>query len=362
MRSLSLVQGSALRATPYEAGVRTLFIVTTAVLAVLFVVPPWTGEERVTVFPSGIVVTASPVTLDPRDPARTRVGTLTFLGGVRLASEADGFGGFSALAVTGERFTLLSDSGNVLRFRLGRDWRIREVASGTLPAGPGRGWEKSDRDSESLAIDAATHRAWIGFEHANEIWRYTDDLARTTGHAAPAAMRRWPTNGGAEALARLPDGRFVAISEEAHVPPRFWSGSDAARLRTREALIFPRDPLRRTAPVRFAYVVDAHYDVADATALPDGDLLVLERRFRLPYRFSTILTRVAARDVRAGAVARRVRLATLDAPLIHDNFEGIATTREGGATILWLVSDDNQSMLQRTLLLKFRLEEGGSRP
>lgn len=338
---------------------RTLAIVVAVVAAVLLLAPPWTGEERVTVFPPGIVVTAHPVTLDPRDPARIRVGALTFLGGVRLTSEADGFGGFSALAVAGERFTLLSDSGNVLRFRLGRDWRIREIVSGTLPAGPGRGWDKSDRDSESLAVDASGHRAWIGFEHANEIWRYTDDLTRTTGHAAPAAMRRWPTNGGAEALARLPDARFVAISEEAHVPPRYWAGSDAQRLRTREALIFPRDPVTGAAPTRFAYVVDRHYDVADATALPGGDLLVLERRFRLPYRFSTILTRVATRDVRAGAVVRQVRLATLDAPLIHDNFEGIATTREGGATILWLVSDDNQSVLQRTLLLKFRLEEGG---
>ena len=50
-------------------------------------------------------------------------------------------------------------------------------------------------------------------------------------------------------------------------------------------------------------------------------------------------------------------IAALAPPLVHDNFEGMAITREGGATILWLVSDDNQSMLQRTLLLKFALEE-----
>ena len=43
-------------------------------------------------------------------------------------------------------------------------------------------------------------------------------------------------------------------------------------------------------------------------------------------------------------------------PLIHDNFEGVAITREGRDTIVWLVSDDNQLFLQRSLLLKFKLD------
>lgn len=98
------------------------------------------------------------------------------------------------------------------------------------------------------------------------------------------------------------------------------------------------------------------YDPADATALPNGDLLVLDRAFRLPFRFSNRLSLVPASAIRAGSVARGELLATLDSPLIHDNFEGVATTIEHGATIVWLVSDDNQLPLQRTLLLKFRLD------
>jgi hypothetical protein len=35
--------------------------------------------------------------------------------------------------------------------------------------------------------------------------------------------------------------------------------------------------------------------------------------------------------------------------------EGIAVTREGQDTILWLVSDNNFSIFQRTILMKFRL-------
>jgi hypothetical protein len=37
--------------------------------------------------------------------------------------------------------------------------------------------------------------------------------------------------------------------------------------------------------------------------------------------------------------------------------EALAVEREGGRTILWIASDDNFNPLQRTLLLKFGLDE-----
>jgi hypothetical protein len=44
-------------------------------------------------------------------------------------------------------------------------------------------------------------------------------------------------------------------------------------------------------------------------------------------------------------------------PLNVDNMEGISVTREGGRTIIWLISDDNQLAIERTLLLKFELRQ-----
>ncbi|WP_445191172.1 esterase-like activity of phytase family protein [Sphingomonas sp. Tas61C01] len=331
---------------------RILFVI----LCVLLIVPGWTREERVTAYPARPTVTVIPVKLDPDDPARRRVGALTFLGGVSLSSATRGFGGFSSIAVAGDRFALLSDSGNMLRFRLDAGWRIHDVTGVDLPAGPGTGWDKRDRDSESMVVDSAGKHLWVGFERANQIWRYSADLLRADGRVAPPAMKRWPSNGGAEAMARLRDGRFVVISEEARVPKRRWPGRDDARKTSREGLIFPRDPLAGDVPKHFTYLVHPKFDVADAVALPGGDLLVVERRFQLPYRFTTIVTRVAAADIAENVIARPREVATLASPLIHDNFEGIAVAREGTATIIWLVSDDNQSLLQRSLLLKFRLD------
>lgn len=336
---------------------RTLVGICSVVLLVFGLVPGWSGETRLPLLDADAQMDAARVDLDPHDPARRRVGRLLFLGGVSLTSRDPAFGGFSALAVDGDRFTLLSDGGNVVRFRMGHDWRPHGLVFWNLPAGPGTGWDKRDRDSESLAVDPATGRVWVGFENSNAIWRYAPGLARAEAQVVPPTMAAWPDNGGPESLARLRGGRFVAIGEGMHVPSRAWRGSDAARLQTRDARLFFGDPTASgVRQGRFAYVPYGRYDPADAAALPDGDLLVLDRRFALPFHWSNRLSIVPAAAIGPGRVARGRLIATLDSPLIHDNFEGVAVTREGNATILWLVSDDNQMPIQRSLLLKFRLD------
>jgi hypothetical protein len=331
---------------------RVLFVI----LAVLLIVPGWSGEPRLALLGDRPQMIATRVALDPADPRRTRLGALTYLGGVALRSLDPAFGGYSALSVVGDRFTLLSDGGNVVAFTMAADWRPRALAFRNLPSGPGIGWDKRDRDTESMVVDSRTGRTWVGYENYNAIWRYAPGFAGAERWRTPRAMRDWPVNGGPESLARLPDGRFVTISETGHVPPRRWHGSRRERLRTRDALIFAGDPTLGGAPAFFAYEPEGKFDPADAAALPNGDLLVLERDFRLPYRFHNRLALVPAAAIRPGGIARGRTLGYLDAPLIHDNFEGVAITREGGATIVWIVSDDNQSLLQRTLLLKFRLD------
>lgn len=356
MPPLSAVHASVGGASPYEGAMRRLITILFVCVTACAIAPTWSGEARLDLLGKRAQLTATRVMLDRTNPRHVRVGGLTYLGGVALDSRDPAFGGFSSLDVTGDRFTLLSDGGNIVQFDMGADWLPHRVAFENLPAGPGIGWEKRDRDSESMAIDPATGKIWVGFENSNSIWRYAPGFARYEAQVAPEAMRKWPTNGGPESMARLPDGRFLVISEEAHVRGADWSGSEAERLRTREALIFAGDPTGGTAPTRFAYEPFGRYDPSDVTALPNGDLLVLDRGFRLPFTFSARVSRVDRRDVAAGRIARGQLIATIDAPLIHDNFEGIDTTVENGATIVWIVSDDNQMFLQRTLLLKFRLE------
>lgn len=314
------------------------------ILGALLLDNGWPGERRSFGFGSAPSARASPVALDPADPQRRRVGGLTWLGGVALTGSDRAFGSFSAMAVAGRRFLLLSDGGHVVRFTMGADWRPRGWRFDALPAGPGTGAEKRDRDSESLARDPHTGRVWIGFESANAIWRYgADGIAGVE----PAAMAGWRTNGGAESLARLADGRFVAISEE---PPH------GARIS--EGLVWAGDPVEAPEPAfRFGYRAAPGHRPVDLAELPDGRLLVLERSLRPPFRWASRLALVERSALRPGAVVQGATLATLAAPLIHENFEGMAVTREGGATVVWLVSDDNWLPVQTTYLLKFRLDD-----
>ena len=336
---------------------RAPFTAAAVIILVLAIVPGWTVEERLPLLQARAQMDAERVPLDPRDPLRDRVGGLTYLGGVALSSRDPAFGGFSALAVEGDGFTLLGDGGNIVRFRMGANWKPREVRFSYLPAGPRTGWDKRDRDSESLVVDAAG-RVFVGFENANAIWRYAPGFARAEALAAPRQMAGWSDGGGAETLALMPDGRFVAIAEATYVPRRAWQGSAEARQLTRDSVIFSGDPaVPGTRTSRFAYRPFGRYDPVDAAALPNGDLVVLDRDFSLPFRWSNRVSIVPAQAIRAGAVARGRLVAVLDAPLIHDNFEGVTVTQEGLNTILWLVSDDNQMPLQRSLLLKFRLDK-----
>lgn len=318
-----------------------------SVLLLLLFLPSWSGDERLALLPEHAEMAAHPVALDWRDPGRTKLGGLTFLGGVYLTGPKPAFGGFSAMLVEGDRFTLLSDGGNIVGFRMGSDWHVREPRFAELPAGPGRGWHKSERDSESLTRDPATGQLWVGFERANEIWRYAPGFARAQAHAAPRAMAEWPENGGAESLVRLRDGGFIVLAESEE--------GDAKG--TRRGLWFAGDPVlpgqRRFA---FSYRPPKGFKPTDIAELPDGRLAVLNRKASLREGFTAVVATVERSAVRPWRIAEGREIARFAAPVVHDNFEALAVTREGRDTILWIASDDNQWRLQRSLLLKFRLE------
>jgi hypothetical protein len=331
MRPLSFVQAGAL-----PGATMRMFL---SILLLLLFVPPWTGAERLALYDHDAPLIAR------RIDAPRRMGALRLVGMMRLESGLPGFGGFSAVTLRQGRLTLLSDGGNWLNFAI-RGGRVVDARIGYLPAGPGLGWEKEDRDSESLALDPATGQAWVGFETFNQIWRYDPRLARAQAHAGPAAMAKWGTNRGAEAMVRLRDGRFVVICERG-----------AKRRIPREGLIFPGDPTSGAAPARFGFVPPAEYDVSDAAELPGGDLLVLTRRFELPFRFTAKLVRVKRADLRAGATVRGTVVATLGGGPYAENWEGVTAFTEQGRTMLWLVADSDTALLQHSALAKFVLAE-----
>jgi hypothetical protein len=68
--------------------------------------------------------------------------------------------------------------------------------------------------------------------------------------------------------------------------------------------------------------------------------------------------RISADDIRAGALVDGKVLLQAGLSYQIDNMEGIdAIQAEDGSTHVILVSDDNHSILQRSLMLEFKLVE-----
>ncbi len=100
------------------------------------------------------------------------------------------------------------------------------------------------------------------------------------------------------------------------------------------------------------------FDVTSLASLGDGSLLVLERSFvRASLKLDIKLRLIKAADIKPGARLDGEVLLETGTKYAIDNFEGIAVTEtKTGETFITLISDDNFSFFQRTLLARFRLK------
>ncbi len=295
--------------------------------------------------PALVALSAVPVAIDPGDPARRRIGALIFRRGWDLDANDRRFGGLSAMHVEGVMVTAISDDGYLMIFPLPGAGPA-QVRIGPLRDGPGDRDSKFNRDTEAMAI--ADGHAWIGYERHNMVWRYRRNDWRAEAAERPAAMRRWPRNSGGEALVRLSNGRFLLFAEGGGRP-------------LSPVVLFEGDPAEREARARtIRYRRLPGYRVTDAALLPDGRLLILNRRFGWGEGFSAILAVADIGGLGPDSVIEPREIARLAPPLNVDNMEALSVTREGGRTIVRIASDDNFLRLQRTLLLEFEL--AGDRP
>jgi len=113
-------------------------------MLVLALLCQWSGTPERPMLGRIPDITATRVPLDGADPARIKIGAMTFMGGVRLTSRDTAFGGYSSMTIDRGLFTLLSDGGTIARFRLDDRFRLSTPAFGDLPTGPGLGVELDD--------------------------------------------------------------------------------------------------------------------------------------------------------------------------------------------------------------------------
>ena len=305
------------------------------------------------VAPTRIEIDATPITsFDNREPSQIRFGALEFRGGLVLTSRNPAFGGISGIHVEpdGEHFIAITDKGSWLRGRIvyqnGRPARIADAEMAPILGSDGRplavrGWF----DTESLTERDGVF--YIGIERVEQIVRldYRRDgfKARAEPIKVPADFKSFRYNRSLECLAAPPQGSPLA-GELIVVTER--SLDAGGNLRS-----FLLDGDRVT---RFSVKRTDDFDVSDCAILPPGDLLLLERRFSLMRGVAMRIRRLPLASLRADALVDGRPIIEADLGYQIDNMEGIAVHRTAsGETIITLVSDDNFSIIQRSLLLQF---------
>lgn len=326
----------------YAKAMRRIF----ALFLLLAIVPGvlWRDARHVTRGRSDIVL--QPLALPDIARDLSLLGPFSLEAAWNLQGPKEAFGSYSALVPLENRQLLaISDTANLMVLPSpgrGETPRLRAI-----PVNPYD--RRFGRDIEAATRDPATGTLWLAWEWSNTISRHSPDLTRT-GMAGPGAMRDWTQGFGPEAMVRLADGRFIVLHEG------FSSWWD---WRLHEALLFDGDPVAGTHPRAFTFAGTDGFRPTDMTQLPDGRILVLMRKMTwpVPIRFEGRIVLADPAEITPGKVWQGKTLARIEDPLPHDNFEGMAVTpRDDGKLDVWLISDSNGAVFQRTLLWRMVLD------
>lgn len=282
---------------------------------------------------TSIAVKAVSVPLNPEAPGQTAIGGFAYAGGLELSStETSRFHGLSDLVVDAEgRLTAISDEGDLIEGQLVFEGdRLTGLSDVTLRPLSGLDGQplpsKEMSDAEGLAI-LANGDMLVSFERQARVWLYPADGGPPRSAPGPAA--EFPLNGGLEALAPDPERGADAYVVGGEESGETWT----CRIAT-------------TCTPGATVTKGAEFGLVAMRRLPGDQSAYLLRAWD-PLRGSRIVLSLTG----AGGERARMEMAK---PLTVDNFEGVDfVPRPGGGYRVYILSDDNFSASQRTLLLAF---------
>jgi hypothetical protein len=292
------------------------------------------GPAGSSVAAQSIRIDAVPVPLNPKDPSATAIGDFLYAGGLLLSSkQTDRFREISDIVVTGQdRLIAVGDGGIVFNARLVFDaaQRLTGIADASwapLVGEDGKPLAGQSRiDAEGLAILANGDRL-VSFERDHRIWLYP--TVGTMPRSVPSPAANLPSNFGMEAIAADP-----TVAPDAYVVGEEMTGKTWTCRLTMACV----EGITVEKPGEFGLVA--------MNRLGKDTMAYLLRAYD-PLRGVRIMLRI----VRSTSVMAQMDMAL---PLTVDNFEGLASVPSpNGSTRFYLMSDDNGSSTQRTLILAF---------
>ena len=304
-----------------------------------------------------IEVSAQPISAFHIGSADKQFGPLEFVGGLEMTSPTRDFGALSAFRFLkpGGDFIGVADTGfwffgTITHDADKRPSGIQNFRMQQMVDTSGRPIDKKwEVDAEGLAVKDGI--ATVGFERDQRVAQFKIDPDnikapfKQLNFLVPAHELR--QNRGFETVTHANpygqhEGGLVVVSEK--------SLDKAGNIYA--AII--------EGPHKGVFTVkrNGDFDITDGAFLPDGDLLLLERSFSMAGGVKMRLRRIYGESVEKGAVADGPVLMEADMGYQIDNMEGLDVwTRDDGAVMVSLISDDNHSILQRNLYLEFILHQ-----
>ena len=154
-----------------------------------------------------------------------------------------------------------------------------------------------------------------------------------------------PDNKGVEALTEIEPGRLLAVTEGLFSGVERLRGwpSSTGQTPAAEPVSLSDTPLGEMRPTALA-------------KNPGGDVLALERAVSVIGGIRVRLVRLARDTIAPGATLEGVELARFGGSLTVDNYEGLAVRGDDlDRLLVYMISDNNFSGFQRTLLIQFLL-------
>jgi hypothetical protein len=284
-----------------------------------------------------------------------RYGDLEYLGGLAMASKNGEMGAVSSIRMLpdGKSFVSVMDTGHWAEGKIerGADGRLSGIADYriyTMRDDQGVfSNDKENLDAEGMLI--AGNHLYVSFERVHRIAAYPFpgfETSKPDSVQKPVIKGyRLQGNGGIEALLKAPDGGafqgalFYVAERSYNKDGNFIAGVQSG---PKKGMFFVK---RSNA-----------YDVTDGKVLADGSFLLLERKFSLTDGIGMRIRRFKLADIAPGATIDGTLVMEADFSHQIDNMEGLDTfTAADGSTHLILTSDDNHSLLERNLMLEFKL-------
>jgi len=292
-----------------------------------------------------------PIDIRPEGMKGDRIGSIRILDQRELVFGKLGRGHFSEISDVAYRsdrhwLFMVSDEGVLFRFRARFGEGISELVpleGERLRKADGRKLGKSHRDSEGLTLDDRG-RLYVSFEGKPRIARLSDDGRVFAWLKLPSflASKRYyrGSNKALEALVWHP--RYGLVTA-----PEYPLKGSASQIQTLYALSgkrwsYPRGP-------------EPHSAITALEVLDNGDFLILERAYNGPTApMVVILRQLEISRCRNGRCPDRI-LARFDSSegWAVDNFEGLAKV---GPHRFVMISDDNDNVFQKTILVYFEVK------